>query len=117
MAEVIYIVCPLCGMNRVLEKTGASAITRGLTVKEVKGRIRFDHIDFERYIVQVRERSTGPEAKKRLRRGGGTGFVLKDGLTLAEMKDDMTYSDLIQQIRHSCQAILDILGKGEGQGI
>jgi hypothetical protein len=110
MAGIIYIVCPLCGMNRVLEKTGSSAIARGLTIRKVKGRIRFDHIDLTRApIVQVRERQEGKEAQRRLTRGGGTGFVFREGLTLMQMKRKPEYADLVKQIKETALEIIKIL--------
>ncbi|MBA7709384.1 hypothetical protein ES703_118301 [subsurface metagenome] len=110
MAEVIMISCPLCGMARVLEKTGASAIARGITITKVKGRIRFDHMDLAHApIVQVRERKGGPELKKRMRRGGGTGFILIGGLTLEQMRDNPQYQDLINQIKSTANEIIEIL--------
>jgi len=110
MGTVIFIACPLCGMGRVLEKTGAGAIARGLTITDVKGRIRFDHMDLETApIVQTRERKAGPEAVRRLRRGGGTGFVLAGGYTLREMKERPEYSDLVEQLKETAAQILKIL--------
>lgn len=107
MAEVIYIMCPMCLMNRVLDKKGSVAIARGLTISEIKGRIRFDQIDLnEAPIVQVRERKEGSERARRMRRGGGTGFVFKRGLTLDEMKDDPKYQDLIKQMKTTAGEIL-----------
>jgi hypothetical protein len=100
MAEIIYIACPLCGMSRVLEKKGSSAIARGLSIGEPKGRIRFDHMDLDSArIVQVRERKAGRESVPRMGRGGGTGFTIKDGFTLEEMKAMPEYQDLIEQLR------------------
>lgn len=114
MAEIIYIVCPMCGMNRVLEKKGTSALARGVTVSEVKGRIRFDHVDLENgIIVQIRERAEGKEPTKRLQRGGGTGFILKRGMTLEQMRARPEYRDLIDQIRNSAQGIADRLKESE----
>lgn len=109
MAEIIMISCPLCGMARVLEKKGSRAIARGLTVREIKGRIRFDHMDLNSApIVQVRERKEGKETVKRLRRGGGTGFVLIGGLTLQEMKRKPEYADLVKQIRETALELIKI---------
>ena len=106
MAEIIYITCPLCGLNRVLDKKGSGAIARGLTITTVKGRIRFDHIELsDASIVQVRESQEGPEPKKRMRRGGGTGFVFKKGLTLEEMRDSGEYDDLVEQILSQIESI------------
>jgi len=110
MAEIIYIACPLCGMNRVLEKTGASATARGFTIHDIKGRIRFDHMELSTApIVQTRERKEGPEAKRRMRRGGGTGFPLIGGLTLEEMRNSPKYTDLIEQMRATATDVLRIL--------
>ena len=110
MAEVIMISCPLCGMARVLEKTGASAIARGITITKIKGRIRFDHMDLANApIVQVRERAEGPEKERRLRRGGGSGFVLINGLTLEQMRDRPEYQDLVNQIKSTANTIIEIL--------
>ena len=111
MAEVIYISCPLCGMSRVLEKTGARAIAQGKVIDQVKGRIHFDHMDLENaFIVQVRERKPGKETSKRAKRGGGTGFQLQGGLTLEQMKASPEYSDLVEQLKASARHILAILG-------
>jgi len=110
MGEVVYITCPLCGMNRVLEKKGTSAMIRGIAIREIKGRIRFDHLDLAMApIVQVRERERGKEEKKRLRTGGGPGFIFKRGITLLDMKDDPTYNDVIDQIKSTAMEILKII--------
>ena len=110
MAEIIYIVCPLCGMNRVLEKKASSALARGKEIPAIKGRIRFDQVDLENgIIVQVRERAVGKEETKRRRRGGGSGFTVKGGVTLEEMKSRPEYADLLNQIMESAQKIIDKL--------
>lgn len=110
MGEIIYITCPLCGMNRVLEKKGTSAMIRGLTITSIKGRIHFDHLDLATAsIVQIRERERGKEEKKRLKRGGGPGFIFKRGITLLDMKDEPAYNDLIKQIKSTANNILQIL--------
>lgn len=110
MVEVVYIVCPMCGMNRVLEKKASSALARSMDVSEVKGRIRFDHVDLENgIIVQVRERVEGKEQVSRRGRGGGMGFPLKRGMTLEQMIAQPKYRDLIDQIRESAQKIIDKL--------
>ena len=111
MAEVFYVVCPFCGLNRPLEKTGASAIARGLSITSIKGRIRFDQIELDKApIVQVRERQAGAEAQPRMRRGGGTGFVFRYGLTLEEMKDNPAYQDLLEQMKSTATELLRVLG-------
>lgn len=110
MGEVIYIVCPMCGLNRPLTKTGSSAIARGLPIAEIKGRISFDHIELDKApIVQVRERQSGPEAKPRMRRGGGPGFIFRQGITLADMKANPEYADIVTQLKNTANKILEIL--------
>lgn len=111
MGEVIFIACPLCGMSRVLNKTGSSAIARGISITEIKGRIRFDHMKLDKApIVQIRESMTGPETKTRMRRGGGRGFVFREGITLEEMKDNPGYQDLVEQMKSTATEILRVLG-------
>lgn len=98
--RIIMVTCPLCGMNRVLEKKGSRAIIehKPLT-KGIKGRIRFDHIDLEKaFIVQFKER-----------REKGRGFPTVGGLTLEEMKQNPEYQDLIEQMKFQLQRILDKL--------
>lgn len=113
MAEVIYIACPLCGMSRVLTKTGAVAIGRGIDIDEIKGRIGFDHIDLEKAnIVQIRERRRGPEERPRMGRGGGPGFIPVGGFTLAEMRDKPEYADLKEQMVATAKEIVKILEGG-----
>ena len=114
MAKILYIACPLCGMSRVLEKTGSSAISRGLPVEEIKGRIRFDHMDLEKAnILQIRERRRGKEDKPRMRRGGGPGFQMVGGLTLAELKDKPEYQDLKEQMLETARKVIKILEGAE----
>ena len=108
--RILYVSCPLCGMSRVLEKTGSSAIARGLPIEEIKGRIRFDHMDLEKAnIIQIRERRRGKEDKPRLRRGGGPGFQMVGGLTLAELKDKPEYLDLREQMLETAHRIINVL--------
>lgn len=110
MSEILYVCCPMCGMNRVLEKKGSVAVTMGLPIDEIKGRIRFNHMDLEKAnIIQVRERRRGKEDKPRMRRGGGTGFQLVGGLTLAELRDKPEYQDLKEQMMETTHEIIKIL--------
>ena len=111
MAEILYVCCPMCGMSRVLEKKGSMAIARGKPIQEIKGRIRFDHMDMEKAnIIQFRERRRGKEGEPRQGRGGGSGFQLVGGLTLAEMKDNPEYEDLREQMLDTARRIIKILG-------
>ena len=110
MAKILYVSCPLCGMNRVLEKKGSVAIARGLPIEEIKGRIRFDHMDLEKAnILQIRERRRGKEDKPRMQRGGGPGFILVGGDTLAELRDKPEYADLKDQMVGTAREIIKIL--------
>jgi len=108
--EILYVACPMCGMSRVLEKKGSAAVGRGLTIKEIKGRIRFDHMELEKAnVIQIRERRRGPEDKPRMRRGGGPGFQLVGGHTLAELRDNPEYQDLKEQMVETAREIIKIL--------
>ena len=83
-----YIVCPLCGWNRVLERID-------------KGRIRFGNFDLERgFFVQTRY-------------GGGraSGFFLNknESRTLSDVINGGEYTDLLTQIKIQCKAILKLL--------
>ncbi len=126
MAEVIYIVCPLCGMNRVLVKKGSRAVIEhkidpSTPMEERKGRIAFAIDLGNGYFVQVREaRGKVPATPDELaaeQRGAkvgrgkrrGYGFRLTGGLTLDQAKALPEYSDLIQQIKNQSKAILNIL--------
>jgi len=88
VTELIHIVCPLCGLNRPLLKTGARARVEGKDLPFIKGRIRFDHVDLEQgLIIQIRERRTE-----------GKGFPLVDGKTFGDMIGDPDYADLVSQM-------------------
>lgn len=110
--KLIYIVCPMCGLNRILEKTGAMAkrisarggkLRKPLGSKE-PGRIRFDTVNLESAIIlQIRDPRGG--------RGGGLKVV--DGLRLEELKDKEEYSDLLEQLRAQCESILEVLKRGQ----
>ena len=111
MTEILYVCCPMCGMSRVLEKKGSMAIARGKPIREIKGRIRFDHMDMDKaHIIQFRERRRGKESEPRQGRGGGSGFQLVGGLTLAELKDSAEYGDLREQMLDTAHGIIKILG-------
>jgi len=114
MTEILYVSCPLCGMSRVLEKTGSVAIAKGMSIEEIKGRIRFDHMDLEKAnIIQFRERRRGKEDKPRTQRGGGPGFLVVGGLTLAKLKDKPEYQDLREQMLETARKIIKILEGAE----
>ena len=82
-----YIVCPLCGLNRVL-------------VKWEKGRIRFGNFDLKNsFFIQTRY----------VRGGRGSGFWLNENESrrISEITDDNEFRDLLVQIKNQCQAILN----------
>ena len=81
-------VCPLCGLNRVIEKRD-------------KGRIRFDHVDLMNGLL-LQERACG---------GRNSGFYLDrdSSLTLPEVTSIPEYQDLLDQIKDQCRAILKVL--------
>jgi hypothetical protein len=86
-----YIVCPLCGMNRVLEKIE-------------KGRIRFGNFDLERsFFVQIRY-STG---------GRASGFWLNENESkrFSDVANSPEFRDLLAQIKNQCKAILNYFNK------
>ena len=91
--EVIYVVCPLCGRNRVLETRSERAKSKG------KGRLRWDFFEPETSpIIQVRE-ARGRIANKA--RGGkviSTGFPIKSTLTWHEIRELTEYQDQIDKI-------------------
>jgi hypothetical protein len=74
---VTYVVCPLCGMNRVLEK-------------HAKGRVRWDAVDPEKALVL------------QVRFGGGrdSGFYLDESksLTMKAMYSNPDYRQIVEAI-------------------
>lgn len=98
-SEIAFISCPLCGMNRILEKTGATAkkkLAQGKKLKKVlnqpKGRIRFDGMNLATaQIMQCRV----PADK----------FYVIEGRTLAEIATDPRFSDLVEQMKSQISLI------------
>jgi len=96
--ELVYIVCPLCGRNRVLESERAR--------QKGKGELRWDFFDPKTgLLVQVREaggklpHEEQPEAAIHKRGGARAyGFPLKHGLTMEEAKAQ-GYDELLQDIK------------------
>lgn len=86
--EVVYVVCPLCARNRVLEVRSEQAKAKG------KGRLRWDFFDPDSSpLIQVREAGGKlPKEEQAIQRKGrgqarAYGFQLKEGLTIEEAKD------------------------------
>ena len=83
--EVRFLVCPMCGMSKSLNKY-------------LSGQYAFTNINFNRmHIIQVR-------------RGGGKGSgFYKDesrSLLLDDVKNDPQYADIFEQIKRQCRRIL-----------
>ncbi len=108
--EIVYIVCPLCGLNRVLEKKGTQAEKRGKLGKV--GRISFDKLDPETApFVDIRE-APGGKVKVDAPRGTigkgkapGKGFHRVASLTLAESAGYPAYRDLVEQLKTQIKVI------------
>jgi hypothetical protein len=95
--QLVFIVCPLCGRNRILESERAR--------QKGKGELRWDFFDPETgLLVQIREaggklpHEEQPEAPTK--RGGARayGFPLKHGLTMEEARAQ-GYDELLQDIK------------------
>lgn len=106
-SEIGFVSCPLCGMNRILEKTGATAKKRAAQGKHIrklldrpKGRIKFNHMDLDK--AQIFQCRVPADA-----------FFVVEGKTLAEMTKDERFDDLISQMREQIREIFQIIGGGE----
>ncbi len=104
MAQVTYIVCPLCAYNFPLEKKGTNALMKGKPLdKGVKGRMRFDKVPIGDGIFEdIREGG-----------GRGSGYHRVSTRTLKEILDtnDPNYTDLIQQIYKQSLAMVNLIGQ------
>lgn len=129
--KVKMIVCPLCGMSRVLYKSGSRMmIATGEVPEKVKGRVRFDLLDPKTApFIDEREASGGAgggrhlaslakfggkgaasEELERLRGvGKAGGFKRTSFITLEQAKNDPDYADLIEQIKAQLQEILELI--------
>lgn len=86
----LYVTCPLCGLNRVLDK-------------HEKGRIRFGNFDLKSsFFIQ-----------NRVGGGYGSGFWLNaaNSLRISEIVNDTSFRDLLVQIKKQCTNILDHFNK------
>jgi hypothetical protein len=87
-----YIVCPLCGRNRVIKSKD-------------KGYIRWDYVDLKSApLLQVRD-DTG---------GRGSGFPLVASKTLAEISQDPAYSQVIEGMK---QQLIRLVKEGLELGL
>jgi len=112
--EVTMIVCPFCGMGRVLEQKGTRAERRGDPVRPK--RIRFDQVDPRTApFVDIRE-APGGKVKLDAPRGTigrgkapGKGFRRIASLTLAEALKEPEFKDLIDQLKEQYDKVGDVL--------
>ena len=129
--KVMMVVCPLCGLSRVLEKTGSRMLMeKGQAPAKVKGRVRFDLVDPKiAPFIDEREATGGAgggrhlaaltkfegkgaasqELQKLREEGKAGGFRRTAFITLEEAKNDPNYADLVEQIKAQIQEILDLL--------
>ena len=102
--EIEYIVCPLCGRNRVLA-----------TVR--KGRTRWDFFDPESgVLVQIRgaggklpTEEQPPDQPKGRGAAAAIGFPITRGLTWEEAAADPGYADQIEAIKAQLSKLLNLL--------
>ena len=86
MAEIQYLTCPMCGMNKPLRKY-------------VEGDLKLTDIDVETLsFIQIREGG-----------GRGSGFRRIGGLTIDEVKQMPEYQELLEQLREQCNKIIESL--------
>lgn len=104
MAKNEYIVCPLCGWNKIL-----TSIKR--LEKDKPEYLQWASLDLTSvFILQVREgggKKAGTGAKGR-GKAPGSGFKLvpSESLTLAQMLDDSSYSEILSQMRDQLLTVI-----------
>jgi hypothetical protein len=88
MVEKEYVVCGLCGRNRLVDVPG-------------KGRVRWDFVDLgASEFIQVREGGGKVPGGKGYRGSAhGSGFHKVSAKTLVEVMDDPAYSDLVEGMK------------------
>lgn len=104
--EIIYVVCPLCGRNRILEVRSERAKEKD------KGRLRWDFFDpGSGLLIQVREAGGKlPKEEQPIegRKGRGQarayGFPLREGLNIREAKVG-GFDDQVEAIRIQLQKL------------
>ena len=96
--EYIYISCPCCGFNRILEKIGASSHYTG----KKSGRVSFSSFDFDgskgKFFIQVRKNAGG--------RGGGFHLDRSQSITWEEAKKMPEYKEIFDEIKIQANRIL-----------
>jgi len=97
MVKNEYVVCPLCGMNKIV--TAKKRLEKGKPE-----RLTWPTIDLkEAFMLQVREgggKKAGTGAKgKGKAPGSGFHLVPSESLTLAEIMKDPSYSDILEEMK------------------
>lgn len=115
MATYTYVVCPLCGRNRVTHLTEAA---------EKKGKsptVRWDFVNLKKFdLIQIREQHPREVGKK------SKGFPIVDTISFSNAIDDPAYSDAVDGLKKQLLRLVkdaldigfiekkDILSKGKG---
>jgi len=107
--DIVYVVCPLCGRNRVMESQRAK--------EKGKEELRWDFFDPETGIlIQVREaggKLPHEEQPDGIRKRGGArayGFRLKHGLNLKEAKDN-GYDSQVEAIKLQLNRLVQFINQ------
>jgi hypothetical protein len=104
--RILFISCPLCGMQRPLNKKGSVATAKGKKLeKGVKGIQHFNRVNLDKHTV-VRECAC-------LGYGKGKGFQKVKGLTLEQIKDEPAFAWVKAELEDQCREILALLGSEE----
>lgn len=99
MAKNEYFVCPLCGMNKIIQ-----SVKRGKKVGRSE-ELKWPNIDImESFSVQVREgggKKAGESGNKGRGKAPGSGFHLvpSESLTLAEVLKNPEYADIVEGMK------------------
>jgi len=90
MVQREYVICGLCGRNRIIET-------------EKKGRVRWDFVDLGAAdFIQLREgggKKAGMGGRGYRGSAPGSGFHLISAKTLAEVMEDPAYSDVVEGMK------------------
>lgn len=94
-SEFHYVICPMCSMNRILNKSGIIASRKGKS-----GTASFSNYNFGIFIQS--RRNAG---------GRGGGFYLDEGSSISweDAKSMPEYQDLFEEIKNQCKRILEEL--------
>ncbi|MEW6557990.1 MAG: hypothetical protein AB1349_11680 [Elusimicrobiota bacterium] len=104
MAQFINICCPLCGLNRPLNKKGTHSEMEHRTKTKnpagYLGRIIFGSVPLAATVFEDTRETTG---------GRGSGMYRVDSKTLEQSIEAKLYPDLIEQIYQRCKEIINVI--------